>query len=157
MRGKSNSHGAINFAVSITLFTVFALALMLVLLTGASAFRSISEESQARFEERTPLLFFGNRLRDADSVRIAAGGESGEIPMLVIEEEFADVFLYLYGGYIREHFCFDRVIPTSRLDSGIELFPAQSLEFEAASENLLSVSVNGRAVLSNVEVRHEEH
>jgi hypothetical protein len=150
-KSDTRGHGGANFAVSLTLFTVFALALTLVLLTGAAAFREISEESEARFNERTPLLFMANRLYAADAVQIVEIGESGT-PALLIREEFADVYIYLYDGYLREHLTFDAGIPPRRLDLGFELVRVDSIAFVAESPTLLRVTVNGRDLFARVGV-----
>jgi len=144
---KKNNHSALNFIVSITLFTVFALALTLVLLTGASAFRGISAESEERFNERTPLLYLSNRLRDADSVTI---GEIDGTQVLAINYDLYDVYIYEYGGFICESATAPGDVP--RLDMGFRLFAVEELEFLKDSDTLAQVIVNGRSIFVNVAV-----
>jgi hypothetical protein len=148
MRNKNN-HGALNFIVSITLFTVFALTLTLVLLTGASAFRGVSVNAEERFNERTPLLYVSNRLRDSETVRIT---EHDGVPVLVVDdiEGFFDIYIYLYDGQIREFYSFRGEPPF--LEYGVVLFPAESLDFAEVMPSLVRVTINGRDLFVNTEV-----
>jgi hypothetical protein len=148
MRNRRN-HGSLNFIVSITLFTVFALALTLVLLTGASAFRDVSESAQERFDERTPLLYISNRLADADRVFLS---EVDGTPVLIVMDDVFAIYIYLYEGHIREFYSMSGGI--SELELGVETFAAESLTFARLSSSLLQVTIDGRSIYANVEVMY---
>jgi hypothetical protein len=145
-----NHHGSVMFVISLTLFTVFALFMMLTLLTGASTFRNISANAEERFNERTPLLYFANRVRNFDEVQITQIGNNGDTPALRIDGGFWQIYMYLHEGHIREYLTIDGT-PT-RLDLGVAFFPADCLQFTAVSDNLLQIQVNGRSIFANVEV-----
>ncbi|MCL2754501.1 MAG: DUF4860 domain-containing protein [Oscillospiraceae bacterium] len=156
MRKGNFDSGAFGFVLNLALFTVFALCLMLVLLVGAAAFEEISQESQKRFDERTPLLYMANRLSAFEQVQIIDSDAFGGITALKIvdNDNFIDIYIYFCGSYIREYYClgFDAV---PQLEMGMELFPVQSMAFEQAGQSLIRVTINGKEVYANVEVCYE--
>jgi hypothetical protein len=150
MKIRTN-HKGLNFVVSITLFTVFAMMLMLVLLTGASAFRNIAEQSQERFNSRTPLLYISNRLQNVESVQILMIDDT---QVLLMNDEFFDIYIYFYDGLIRELYHLPELGDPVRLELGMELFPAQSLTFASIDDlPLTEVVLNStQSVFVSVEV-----
>jgi hypothetical protein len=158
---KSN-HNSINFAVSMMLFTVFALFLTLVLLTGASSFRKVSEKAEERFTERTPLLYVTQKVRAADrsdSVRIA---EIDNIPVLILTKPYGDdfgnsgeiyVYIYEHDGFLKEFYAFDFDDSLPRLEIGEALFPVKSMDFEWVTESLLKITINENSIYINLSSR----
>jgi len=125
---NKHSHGSMNFVVSISLFTVFAILLTLVLLMGASSFKSVSVNAQERYEQRTPLLYVSQKIRGFDRVDSVKITETNGINTLVLSDEFHDIYIYEYNGYLTEFLAFSGDNP--RLEIGISLFKVQSVKFE---------------------------
>ena len=149
---KANDNSSTNFVINMALFTVFAMALTLALITGASTFREISKESNERFEQRTPLLYVANKLSGVEIVQIVEiGGDNSKINALKFNDDGLDIYIYLYNGYIHEMYDlgFDEVL---RLDAGIALFAVRSMTFEKTTDNLLCVIINDKYVYMNLEV-----
>lgn len=155
---RANNSGVINFAVSMTLFTVFALFLMLVLITGASSFKNVSDMAETRFHERTPLLYISQKLRANDRAEAIRIGEVEGIPALMMTERFTDdltgatgsltVYIYYYNGHLNELFTFDDDVPQLRLAT--PLFPAEDAGFEMLTPALIKVTVNGKSIHANL-------
>jgi len=149
---KANDNSSTNFVINMALFTVFAMALTLALITGASTFREISKENNERFEQRTPLLYVANKLSGVEIVQIVEiGGDNSKINALKFNDDGLDIYIYLYNGYIHEMYDlgFDEVL---RLDAGIALFAVRSMTFEKTTDNLLCVIINDKYVYMNLEV-----
>jgi hypothetical protein len=127
-----------------TLFTVFAVFLTLVLLMGASSFRNVSAGADERFTERTPLLYISQKIRGfdrADSVRI---DRLDEIDVMILSERDYDTYIYVYEGYLTELITFSDSVPHFRL--GTALFAAETAEFEFAADSLVKVTIDGKSV-----------
>jgi len=144
---KNKRHRSLNFVVSMTLFTVFALFMMLVLLMGASAFKGVSARAEERYAERTPLLYASQKLRSADWVTMTVIDDT---PVLVLGDTSGNtrVYLYLYGGYVTELFVFGDTAPNFEI--GTQLFPAESLEFALLTPTLISVAIDGSCIFVNL-------
>ena len=83
--------------------TVFALCLLLVLLSGASCYRALVERSEASYARRTALQYLTTRVRQAERVHI---GELEGCEALILEEELDGecytTRVYCYEGWLRE-------------------------------------------------------
>ena len=138
-----NNHKSLNFAVSMALFTVFALVLTLVLLMGASSFRNVAANAEERFNERTPLLYVSQKIRSFDR----ANGIKIENDMLILTENNHTTYIYHLDGYVRELLVFDDDEP--RFELGISLFPAEIMKIEAVNQ-LTVVTINEKSILVNL-------
>ena len=90
------------------LFGVFAVCILSVLLTGADAYRRLSERDQSSYDQRTAAQYLTTKIRQADRV----GGVSvrtfeGCCALILSEEIDGSIYetrVYHYDGYIRELF-----------------------------------------------------
>ena len=111
--------------LALLLFGVFAVCVLSVLLTGADAYRRLTDRDQASYDRRTAAQYIATRVRQADAAgggpRVCmAGAFDGEMPVngvgmwptggdtLFLEEaidgELYYTRIYYYDGYIRELF-----------------------------------------------------
>lgn len=127
-RGKGNIAGL----AALLLFGVFAVCVVLVLLTGADAYRGLTQRDQSAYSHRTAARYLTTRVRQADrNGRIAVGQFGGEDALLLQEEIDGISFVtrvYYYDGAIRELFSF--ADETFEPRDGEEILPAQGLELE---------------------------
>jgi hypothetical protein len=143
-----------NFVVSITLFTVFAVVLTVVLLTGASSFKQVSVHSQERYEQRTPLLYAAQKIRGFDRVDSVSYRNAIRVAdvygtrALVLSDELHDIYIYEYDGYLTEFLAFSGGSPI--LEAGIKLFSVESAEFEFVSESLIRVTIDEASIYVNL-------
>jgi hypothetical protein len=156
---NKRNHDSINFAVNMMLFTVFALFLTLVLLTGASSFRKVSEKAEERFTERTPLLYITQKVRAADRIDSVRITEINNIPVLVLIKPYGDdygnsgeieIYIYEHDGYLKEFYAFDFDESEPRLEIGEALFPIDSMDFEWVTESLLKITINENSIYINL-------
>jgi len=90
------------------LFGVFAVSILAVLLSGAGAYRRLTERDDCAYDRRTAAQYVVTRVRQADQ----AGGVSVRTfegcPALILSEEIEgetyETRIYHYDGYIRELF-----------------------------------------------------
>lgn len=90
------------------LFGVFAVCILMVLLTGADAYKRLSQRDQSGYDERTASQYLATRVRQADrlgGVRIDSfQGVDALIFAEEIEGEAYETRIYCYDGYLRELF-----------------------------------------------------
>ena len=83
--------------------TVFALCLLLVLLTGASAYGKLVDRGEIAYGRRTGLQYLTTRLRQAETVEIGTldGCEALVLGEMIAGEEYT-THIYCYAGWLRE-------------------------------------------------------
>lgn len=139
-RGKGNIAGL----AALLLFGVFAVCVVLVLLTGADAYRGLTQRDQSAYSHRTAAQYLTTRIRQADkSGQIAVGQFGGEDALLLEEEHDGILFVtrvYYYDGAIRELFSF--ADETFEPGDGEEILPAQGLEWNQSGPWLTASVIN---------------
>ncbi len=96
----------------VLLLAVFALCLLMVLLTGAGVYQRTVERDQVGYEERTLRQYLASRVRQADCVDAVMVSsftyESGDDTLTLRQDYDGELYLtriYVYDGYLRELFC----------------------------------------------------
>lgn len=107
MRTRQNKRKADTLLV-LLLFGVFAVCILVVLLTGADAYKRLSQRDQISYDERTASQYLATRVRQADrlgGVEIDSfQGVDALILTEAIEGEAYETRVYCYDGYLRELF-----------------------------------------------------
>lgn len=113
-RERENNH-LIESLAALLLFGVFAACVLSVLLTGAGAYRHLTERDRTAFDQRTAVQYVANRLRQADRAGgIALQDFQGNSAIVLTEEiggEAYETHIYCCGGHLRELF--------ARTDNGL--------------------------------------
>lgn len=135
---KQNNHTALSHLPVLILFTILAMSVMLVLLTGEDVYQRIARRDDTAYTRRTAAQYLTTRVRQADSSGcIAASPFDGNAgPETLILKEYIDgsayeTRIYCYDGYLRELFC-----PSGAVFSpgdGEPVIPAQSLDLDLVS------------------------
>ena len=90
---------------ALLLFGVFAVCVLAVLLTGADAYRRLTERDREAYDRRSCVQYIATRVRQSD----AAGGIGvepfGDTTALVLGEGDFVTRVYCYEGYIMEPYC----------------------------------------------------
>lgn len=127
------------------LTSVFAVCVLLVLLSGADSYRSLAERDAASYDQRICCEYVAAKIRHADGAgRIWVGDFSGT-PMqqgdtLILAEEVDGTAywtrVYYYDGWVRELYCAQDY--TFSPEDGDTVLKAQSLQF-TLQDDLLTV------------------
>lgn len=126
---------------ALALFGVFAACVLAVLLTGAGAYRRLTERDSAAGDRRTRVQYIAARVRQADRPEGVTAGQLGDTPALRVAEP---------GGYVTWVYCWDgwlMELYTSEEaglgpEDGTPLTQASGLSL-TESEGLLEVAVTG--------------
>ncbi len=127
------------------LFLVFTAAVLMVLISGASAYKNISASVEEQFQERTCLNYISTKLRHYNSEGDIYITEIGGVPALALNEsidgESFVTYIYLYDGCVRELYMQENVgLPP---DAGDEIIEAENIEFSMPADNIIRVECTG--------------
>ena len=127
---KSNERKIENL-VSPLLFAIFAFCILFVLLTGARAYRAVTERDNAAFDSRTAAQYIATRVRSGDENGMLEVGELDGCSALILSESVEGktyrTFVYAYEGYLCELFTEEG--SGLGASDGEPLFPLESLTF----------------------------
>ena len=114
------------------LFSVLAVCILSVLLTGAEAYQRLSTRDQLSYDQRTAAQYLTTRVRQADrlgdvSIR-SFDGQDALVLTENIEGSTYETLIYCYDGYLRELFADSSVgfLP----EDGEKVLPANALSIQ---------------------------
>ncbi len=127
--------------IALLLFGVFAACVLAVLLTGADAYRRLTQRDQAAYERRACVQYVATKVRQADAEGAVSLAEIEGVPALALgrDGEFV-TYIYCHGGWLRELFIWCEEPPAPQ--DGRELLPAQGLDL-SLEDGLLTVRLSG--------------
>ena len=126
------------------LFSVFAISILSVLLTGADAYKRLADRDDAAYDRRTAEQYVATKVRQAaGEVEVVA---FGGVPAIQLAEEIDGeqyiTRVYWYDGYIRE--LFSATEDTLMPEDGEQVFPVEAMTIEQ-SGNLLRICITDDA------------
>lgn len=131
--------------LTVLVFTVFALGVLLVLLTGAGVYRNLVKKGEDSYASRTAAQYVITWVHQAQAVSVEPFGES---EALVLREQTEDgIYLtrvYCQGGFLRELYSPEDAQLTP--EDGETVLPVRSLEL-SVENGLLTVTLDADTVL----------
>lgn len=124
---------------ALLLFGVFAACVLSVLLSGAGAYRRLTQRDLTAYDRRTGLQYIAYRVRQADRQGAVAVEDFGGAPALRLDDaEGYSTWVYYYEGQIAELYSSgdDGLTPAD----GDPVLAVQSLEF-SLKDGLLTVHI----------------
>lgn len=106
----NNNHQKLDMTAlaALLVFAVFAVCILLVLLTGADVYKRLVDKRQQTYDSRTMAQYLTTRVRQADQSGSIATEDFEGVSALVLREEIhGEDYLtrvYAYDGYLRELF-----------------------------------------------------
>ncbi len=146
--------------MALLLFGVFAVCLLIVLLTGADSYQRLSQRDRVSDNRRVCVQYLTTRVRQADAAGGVSAGEFGGGDALLFTQDIGGTQyvtrIYVSGGYLME--LFSAADSEMSPEDGEKLMAAQSLS-ASLSEGLLELSVtpeDGRPVELTLSLRSGE-
>lgn len=136
---RKNDHRNITDLLALAVFGIFALCVAAVLLTGAGAYRNLTDRGTDSYEQRVAVRYLTTRFHQAPNVQIE--DFCGLQSMTVREEIDGRVYVtrvYCQDGYIRELFAGENVDVSP--EDGEILLEAESLAF-SVNDDILTVEI----------------
>lgn len=92
--------------LALTVFAVFAVCILAVLLTGAGVYRNLAESGQESYSARTAVRYVTTRVRQGQTVTVEdfGGCEALTIPETVDGKPYV-TRVYWYDGFLWELYC----------------------------------------------------
>lgn len=118
------------------LFSVFAISILSVLLTGADAYKRLADRDNAAYDRRTAEQYVATKVRQAAG-EVTVVSFDGVPAIQLAEEVDGETYttrVYWFDGYIRELFSSaeDDLLP----EDGEQVFPADAMTVELNGELL---------------------
>ena len=92
--------------LALLLFGVFAVCLLIVLLTGANSYQSLTQRDRAAADRRTCTQYLATRVRQSDAQGGVGSGRFGDGEALAITEQIGDqeyvTWVYAHEGWLME-------------------------------------------------------
>ena len=127
--------------IALLLFGVFSVCILAVLLTGADAYRRLTDRDQAAFDRRTTLQYIATRVRQADRA------DGGRVSALVFDDRDGYVTrVYCWNGSIMELYAEEALDLT--LEAGEPVMEAEAVEFSMEDGRLRISSGEDSLILS---------
>ena len=128
--------------LALVVFTLFALCILGVLLTGAKGYRALVRRGEEVYEYRTAAQYLSTRVHQADRAEGIRAEDFGGQSTLVLRQEIeGEIYLtrvYCYEGFLRELFTAEN--GSFSPEDGEKLLELESLQFEKKG-NLLSARI----------------
>ena len=144
----SSKRNTIGTIVVLAVFTVLAAAVVLLIVSGASVYKRLSEKNNLAYTKRIVSRYLATKIESANSLDEIAVVPFEGTTALCIKEEIAGVdyltLIYSNGGYIRELF-----VPSDSLaeaSSGERITECRKIAFTA----------DGSAIRANAVLRGGE-
>ena len=136
----------LDFVVGLLLFCLFTVSMLMVLISGANAYKNISAELDTQYGKRTCLSYIVTKVRHYDSVNEAGLSnvyisDFEGVNALSLAEEIDGMlfvtFIYCYEGYLYELFAAhdSGLYP----EDGLQVMPVDLLSFEMVMPSLLKI------------------
>ena len=122
--------------IALLLFGVFSVCILAVLLTGADAYRRLTDRDQAAFDRRTTLQYIATRVRQADRADGVRVDDFNGVSALV----------YCWNGSIMELYAEEALDLT--LEAGEPVMEAEAVEFSMEDGRLRISSGEDSLILS---------
>ena len=130
--------------MALTVFAVFAVCVLMVLLCGARVYQKLADGGADTFERRTAAQYISTRVRQAETIAVT---DFEGIPALTVYERTGGAVyvtrVYCRDGYIRELYCAENAaLPP---ETGEKILPAEELRFSVEGD-LLRVFLDGQEI-----------
>lgn len=146
--------------MALLLFGVFAVCLLIVLLTGADSYQGLTQRDRASDNRRVCAQYLTTRVRQADAAGAVTAGQFGGGDALLLTQDIdGEAYvtrIYVSGGYLME--LFSAADSELSPEDGEKLMAAQALS-ASLSGGMLELSVtpeDGRPVELTLSLRSGE-
>lgn len=136
MKRKTIQHH-MDALIALLLFGVFAVCVLAVLLTGADAYRRLTDRDQNAFDRRTAVQYLATRVRQADG-GVAVESFDGVTALKLDAESSYPTWLYCWNGQLMELYCYYEERPGP--EDGSALMALEDLDVEL-EDGLLTLRV----------------
>ncbi|WP_322170471.1 DUF4860 domain-containing protein [Acutalibacter caecimuris] len=136
---------------ALLLFAVFAVCILMVLLTGADAYRRLTSRDNEAYAQRTGTQYLAQRVRQADVAGSVEIADFDGVPALQLRDGSENVTrIYVYDGWLMELYS----DPANGLgpEAGEYIMEAQGLELDLDYNGCLRMRLTVDSVTDQIEI-----
>ena len=145
---KRNQENYISGLAALLVFCVFAGGILSVLLSGASAYRRLTERDQMAYDSRTCLQYVATKIRQVSTPDCVLLSEFGDGDALVIVQDYDGseywTRVYCYDGWLME--LFTSAAGDFTPEDGEKIMEAESLTLMRTGDLLRVIIVDGNGM-----------
>lgn len=136
---RTRIHYHLDGLIALLLFGVFAVCVLAVLLTGASAYQRLTQRDMAAYDSRVCLQYIAARVRQADRDNgVSVEPFGGRDALILTEEGGYATYVYWHEGYLME--LYTSVDGDLAPEDGEKLMASGGLEL-SLEDGLLTVDI----------------
>lgn len=131
--------------LALTVFAVFAVCVLTVLLYGADVYQKLVQRGEENFRLRTATQYVSTRVRQADEITVE--DFEGCRALATYEKIDGAVYVtrvYCYDGFLRELFCAENAALSP--EDGEKIIPAETMKI-CVENGLLTATIDGKQVI----------
>ena len=144
MNNKNENRHMIDVLFVLTLFFVFALSTLTLVILGANVYRSTVNHMSENFTDRTSYAYITQKLRQEDESGSISIGDIEGIPACIMTNEvngaIYNTYLYEYDGYLYELLA--RADLHMKATDGTPILPLEKFNIDKANDNLFKITIN---------------
>lgn len=145
MTNRRQKNSIIDFIFTLSLFGVFSVCALLVVVIGANVYRSIVNNQEANAMKRTSLAYVAEKIRQNDEEDSIRMGDVEGVPALVLSDVYGgeeyNTYIYEDAGCLKELFIRGSTEPS--LLAGQIITEVADFSVEQISDRLFLVSCTG--------------
>ncbi|MCI9557052.1 DUF4860 domain-containing protein [Oscillospiraceae bacterium 50-16] len=136
---RTRIHYHLDGLIALLLFGVFAVCVLAVLLTGASAYQRLTQRDMAAYDSRVCIQYIAARVRQADRDNgVSVEPFGGRDALILTEEGGYATYVYWHEGYLME--LYTSVDGDLAPEDGEKLMASGGLEL-SLEDGLLTVDI----------------
>lgn len=136
---RTRIHYHLDGLIALLLFGVFAVCVLAVLLTGASAYQRLTQRDMAAYDSRVCIQYIAARVRQADRDNgVSVEPFGGRYALILTEEGGYATYVYWHEGYLME--LYTSVDGDLAPEDGEKLMASGGLEL-SLEDGLLTVDI----------------
>lgn len=143
MHNRMTSHHTIDILFVLSLFGVFAVSAIILILFGTNVYRKTVSQMDDNYSARTSIEYITEKIRQSDVQNAIQIKEEQGTDILMLTAEINEIpyatSLYEYNGWLYELFA--RTDIDLPLDAGQPVMEIKNISFTQLSPNLLSISL----------------
>ena len=137
MKRQGTKH-QVDGLLMLLLFGVFAVCVLIVLLTGAKAYRGLTERDRTAYDRRTCVQYIATKVRQGDVEGGVTVEPFGDTAALCMRQYGFVTRVYCYDGWLMEMYTFEDAELTPQ--DGEKVMPLSGLSFDL-EDGLLTVEL----------------
>ena len=144
MKERTENRHMVDVLFVLTLFFVFALSSLTLVILGANVYRSTVNHMSQNFTDRTTYAYITQKIRQSDetssTISISEFGDSDCIVIsTAVRDTLYNTYLYEYDGYLRELLC--RADLDLDPSSGAKISELTDMVIENKSDGLYEITL----------------